>query len=244
MFISSGIGAIFFFLVGVLILGVVYLVGWLVLQILRALGWALRSSGRLIAGGIGRISGFLRREVVDALHTVGAVLTAGVMTPLALLNLCMGRWSEAKHYGGAVEDELGSAVRGVYRLAIGNPVRLLGLSILTDGLERRLPRVIDRSPRSAPLADARAFPGYQVKGTLPAGGSGAKLYVARPLPAKLQELREKGHADPGHVVIKSFAVDEGSTLPQIVRETRALQAASRLGLVLEHELAPTAGAEE
>jgi hypothetical protein len=40
-------------------------------------------------------------------------------------------------------------------------------------------------------------------------------------------------------VIKSFALDAGSTLPQIVRESRALEAASRLGLVLEHELTLT-----
>ena len=236
---SSGIGVVLFFLVGVLVLGVVYLVGWLVLNILRGLGWVLGSTGRLVGHSVVHVSSFLRHEVIDALHTAGAVLTAGVMTPLALLNTFMGRWGEARHYGRAVEDELGSAVRGVYRLAIGNPVRLLGLSILTEGVERRLPRVIDRAPRTMPVLDTKAFEGYEIKGTLPSGGSGARLYVARPLEDKLAELSRKGHADPGQVVIKSFAVDEGSTLPQIVRETRALEAASRLGLVLEHELEKT-----
>ena len=38
------------------------------------------------------------------------------------------------------------------------------------------------------------------------------------------------------MVIKSFALVQGSTLPQIVRESRALEAANRLGLVFEHHL--------
>ena len=37
-------------------------------------------------------------------------------------------------------------------------------------------------------------------------------------------------------MIKSFAVEQGSTLPQIVRESRALEAARRMGMVLEHDL--------
>src|SRR5262249_31066541 len=35
---------------------------------------------------------------------------------------------------------------------------------------------------------------------------------------------------------KSFSLRDGSSLPQIVRENRALPAAKRLGLILEHEL--------
>ncbi|MCA9307862.1 MAG: hypothetical protein KDA16_15145, partial [Phycisphaerales bacterium] len=63
-----------------------------------------------------------------------------------------------------------------------------------------------------------------------------KLYLARPSKDKVLAFQAAGHTDPGQVVIKSFALEEGSTLPQIVRESRALECASRLGLVLEHEL--------
>ena len=41
---------------------------------------------------------------------------------------------------------------------------------------------------------------------------------------------------PERVVIKSFTLTDGSSLPQIIRESRALEAAKQLGLVLEHDL--------
>lgn len=78
------------------------------------------------------------------------------------------------------------------------------------------------------------FPGYTIDGRLPTGGSGAKLYIATPEPAKRTRLR----GAPGRVVIKSFAIGEGSTLPQIVRESRSLDAARSLGLVLDHAFEP------
>ena len=74
------------------------------------------------------------------------------------------------------------------------------------------------------------FEGYTIVGSLPGGGSGAKLYIAEP-----DEARRRRNPDlPERVVIKSFALTEGSTLPQIVRESRALEAAKQLGLVFEH----------
>ncbi|MCH8166254.1 MAG: hypothetical protein IH889_11660, partial [Planctomycetes bacterium] len=57
-----------------------------------------------------------------------------------------------------------------------------------------------------------------------------KLYIAEPDDAK----RARNSELPDRVVIKSFALTDGSTLPQIVRESRALEAAKQLGLVLEH----------
>ena len=39
-------------------------------------------------------------------------------------------------------------------------------------------------------------------------------------------------------MIKSFSLSEGSSLPQIVRESRSLEAARRLGLILDHDLRP------
>jgi len=88
------------------------------------------------------------------------------------------------------------------------------------------------TPGPARSAERAQFPGYEVVGTLPAGGSGARLYIARPLAGSARRLP----AGRDRVVIKSFALSEGSTLPQIVRESRSIEAATRLGLVLEHAL--------
>ncbi|MBC8200716.1 MAG: hypothetical protein H8E86_01620, partial [Planctomycetes bacterium] len=68
------------------------------------------------------------------------------------------------------------------------------------------------------------FEGYSVIGTLPSGGSGAKLYIA---------TSAKNNSS---VVIKNFEIATGSQLPQIVRESRAMEAAKKLGLVLDHHL--------
>ncbi|MBL0869889.1 MAG: phosphotransferase [Phycisphaerales bacterium] len=80
------------------------------------------------------------------------------------------------------------------------------------------------------------FDGYSIIGTLPGGGSGSKLFIARPDAIKLAALNRQGFKDVGDVVIKVFSVREGSALPNIIRESRALEAAKRLGLVLEHQL--------
>ncbi len=246
---GSGIAAVFMLVVGTLLAGVACLAIWLIVKILQAVGWILgrvgrmvgwgaRGVGKLVGGGVVHVSRFVRSELVDSLHAVGGLLTAAVIAPLALLNLALGRWGAARHYGVALEDELVSAGRSFYRVMLGNPIRLVGLSVITAGLENRVPGVIDRAPRESGRASSASFAGYKILGTLPGGGSGARLYVARPAIEKLSELAVRGHADPGRVVIKSFALEEGSTLPDIVRETRALESASRLGLVLEHELSP------
>ncbi len=83
---------------------------------------------------------------------------------------------------------------------------------------------------------AGKFEGYEIIGTLPGGGSGSRLYVARPNAIKLAGFVRDGHHDVGDVVIKCFSISDGSSLPQIVRESRALEAARKLGLVLEHDL--------
>lgn len=89
-------------------------------------------------------------------------------------------------------------------------------------------------------AHARAgqFPGYEIVGTLPGGGSGSRLYIARPDEIRRAAFARDGQGAVGDVVIKSFSIAEGSTLPSIIRENRALDAARKLGLVLDHSLSP------
>jgi serine/threonine protein kinase len=66
--------------------------------------------------------------------------------------------------------------------------------------------------------------GYTIIGNLPTGGSGAKLYVAQP------------NDGAKRVVIKCFDITSGSQLPQIIRESRALESSKKLGLIIEHHL--------
>jgi hypothetical protein len=178
---------------------------------------------------------FVKSELGAAIHTVGALVTAGVTVPLALVNLVILRLGAARHYARACGDELVGVALGIWRVALGNPLRFLGLGGLVDGVERRLPDVVERAPRGR-RARRATFEGYDVIGTLPSGGSGAQLFVARPKSATQRRFLRAGRMLPPEVVIKSFALEAGSTLPQIVRESRALEAASRLGLVCEHQL--------
>ncbi|MGA1399332.1 MAG: DUF4870 domain-containing protein, partial [Phycisphaerales bacterium] len=116
------------------------------------------------------------------------------------------------------------------------------LCIRFIGPPNRVPAsVVPASP--APIAtpvpvsvavSRNGFPGYEIVGTLPAGGSGARLFIAKPSP----EIRRRLPDGLDRVVIKTFALSEGSTLPQIVRESRSMEAATRLGLVVEHRLEP------
>jgi len=224
-----GVGA---FLAFKLIQGIV----WLLLQLFAGLGGFLKAVWLVLRRVFRHIGGFTRDMAVDGLHTLGAGLTAGAIIPLSLGNLLIGRWSSARHYGTALQDEVASVGLGLYRLAIGHPLRCLGLKRLVEGIEQRVPEVIERAPRARSVRGE--FPGYEVFGTLPTGGSGAHLFVARPLAETFQRFHTLRRPLADEVVIKSFALEQGSTLPQIVRESRALEAAGKLGLVYEHHLSP------
>lgn len=215
---------------------------WLVVKLVAGLFWVI---GRIFGGlfwvvrsGGGRIFNFGRGMVVDSLGAVGALLTAVFFVPFVVGSTALGRWSKVNHYGRALEGELTSFVLCLYRIGLGHPIRLLGLTVLTDGIEKRLPNAVASSP-GPEVRDRRgkpSFPGYKVVGSLPTGGSGAHLYLAEPLPEIHDRIASKGHPCPGRVVIKAFSLVSGSTLPQIVRESRALGAARELGLVLDYEL--------
>jgi len=236
----SALAGIKVLVVMVLALVVPVVLVWTLFKLFQGLYWLLSNLARAIGFLVGHVYRFVRNTIADTLSFVGAVVTAALILPLTLVNILFLRFSAVGHYGRALEDELIDAGLALYRVGIGNPIRLLGLGVLTDGVERRLPELVARAPRSGRKAKkGHGFEGYKVLDTLPAGGSGARLFLARPRAEKLAALRAAGHADPGRVVIKSFALDAGSTLPQIVRESRALEAANRLGLVLEHELSDT-----
>lgn len=184
------------------------------------------------------VARFIASELADTLRIVGGVVMLTVLALLAIANLILFRAETARHYRLALRDEAARALGACYRVLLGNPARLFMLTPLVEGVENRLPAMIATAP--APDADhaASLFPGYLIEGTLPGGGSGSKLYIALPNQSKLREFAREGNTNVDRVIIKSFSLAEGSTLPQIIRENRALPAAHRLGLVLEHHVQP------
>ncbi len=210
---------------------------WLIVKLLMGVGWAIGSLFRGIGFIVGRTIRFTRDEIVDTMSGVGGAITSVFFLPLILLNIIVGRWSTANHYGRALEREVLRVGRSAYRVAIGNPARLFGLHGLTEGIEHRVPEAIAQAPSTR--GRSSHFDGYRVTGTLQAGGSGAKLYLADPSKGKLREFAAQGLMTPSKVVIKSFSLDQGSTLPQIVRESRALEAAKSMGMVLDHDMNPS-----
>lgn len=217
VFLALGLAAVV-----VTVLGVIYLV----VPFFKGVGWLVAHLFRFIFGMIG-----------DTLRAVGSVITSIFLVPLTVGSIAIGRWSATSHYGRAIKGEVATLGRCLYRVFVGHPCRLFGLTALTEGLEKRLPEVMAAAPGAdAPKGRVSQFEGYTVVGSLPGGGSGGKLYVAEPTPAKLAALARQGFVDVYQVVIKSFSTHEGSSLPQIVRESRALTAARRLGLILEHAL--------
>ncbi|MFM9995982.1 MAG: protein kinase domain-containing protein [Phycisphaerales bacterium] len=205
----------------------VLIVMFVLVPIFKGVGWGVR-----------HVFAFITGEIGDVLRIVGAVITNVVLIPLTVASVVIGRWSASAHYGRAIQSEFKTIGMCIYRIALGHPARFLCLSALTEGIERRLPEVVAVAPGADKPAKARAgqFDGYTIVGSLPGGGSGGRLYVAEPDELKKAGFARNGQPDVEQVVIKAFSLRDGSSLPQIVRESRALDAAKKLGLVLEHEL--------
>ncbi|MCC6678331.1 MAG: phosphotransferase [Phycisphaerales bacterium] len=199
---------------------------YIIVPVFKGIGFIIRQLFNFIVG-----------EVSDTFRIIGAVITGLLFVPMTIGNIVIGRWSAAAHFGRAIKSECSNVLLSVYRIVIGHPARLLCLNSLTDGLERRLPAVVAAAPGAdLPGRKTGRFPGYEIVGSLPGGGSGGRLYVAEPDETKLAVFARAGVREVRQVVIKSFSIHDGSSLPQIVRESRSLDAAKKLGLVLDHEL--------
>jgi serine/threonine protein kinase len=223
----------FFSIIGVLLAiagGIVVLVMGTILVV--KLGMGLFTA---IGAVFGRIFEFIGGVIGDAIRLVGATVAAVVFVPLVLINVMIGRWSAANHFANAFRTEIGIVVHRAWSLVVRRPLRLLFLEGLIEGVEQRAVDAVRQAPGPDRPKRGSEFPGFEITGSLPAGGSGAKLFIARPDDATKRRLA----GEPDEVVIKSFALAEGSSLPQIVRESRSLDAARRLGLVLAHELDDT-----
>ncbi|MDX2130890.1 MAG: hypothetical protein SFY69_02410 [Planctomycetota bacterium] len=207
------------------VLGIVF-IAYVFVPLLKGAGWLIRHVFRFVAG-----------EVTDVARLIGALFLAVFYVPVILLNIVIGRWSAAGHFGRALTNEGRALGMCLYRIVLAHPARLLGVSGLVEGFERRLPAAMAEAPTAdAPAGRASRFEGYTIVGSLAPGGSGAKLYIADVTSEKRRVLAKAGIEVPGQVVLKCFSLREGSSLPQIVRESRSLDAAKKLGLILDHEL--------
>ena len=237
-------------LLATLVLGAVVL--GLGLLFLRSVLWFLG----LLVGRLGSLASGL---LADSTWLVLGLLALPVNGFMALTNLIAGRWQAANRRADRFGRNLAVVLGCVVAVVVYRPLRLFGPGRFADSVIGRLPspvidcrRLLPRSsrPASTPAGpggasvdppDPRvipsphgspAFEGYRVLGRLPSGGSGASLWVAEPLDPGSRPTSVAEH----RVVIKSFDLRQGSTLPSIVRESRALEGARSLGLVLEHHL--------
>jgi len=192
---------------------------------------------RLLGLGVSHLFRFVGGVIGDTLRLVGAVITMVIFIPFVILNIIIGRWSAAGHFGRSIQDECQAFGRSLYRVFIGHPARLLMLRPMLEGVEQRVPQAMAKAPGAdRPSRKTGSFDGYKIIGSLPSGGSGAKLYIAEPDERRMASFARQGAPGVDRVIIKSFSLKDGSSLPQIIRESRALEAAKKIGLVLEHEL--------
>lgn len=219
------VGLIALVVIPIVVVGIIFLAR----PVFQAIGWILKHVWKFVASEFG-----------DGLRLIGGAVTSVVFAVLGVGSILFGKRVAAEHYWGRIPVEWSVMLGCVYRLVIGNPARLLLLTPLVEGLEQRIPMAMATSPGARGSSWRQGqFEGYTIVGTLPGGGSGSRLFIATPTAEKRAGLLRTGLVGAGvvdRVVIKSFSLADGSTLPQIIRENRALPAAKRMGLILEHDL--------
>lgn len=248
--IGSGFLLLFFLVVMAVVLPALLI--WFAVRIVGLMFRIFGLGSRTVGRGGGALVRFISGMLNDALSLVTGLFAAAIALLLGLTNILLLRGKAIRHYFTSLEDELIAVLQCAYRLIIGHPLRLLGMGPALKNMEERMPPMMAGPATARPRGQASApptrsgsqgaedeFPGYSVLGQLPPGGSGALLHVANPTESKVKEMLARGISIPQRVVIKAFSLDSGSTLPQIVRESRALEAAGRLGLVIEHNLDDT-----
>lgn len=171
----------------------------------------------------------LSRLLTDLVRFVGGAIVALVLLPVALGRLVILRPDSALEALKASGHESVVALKSLGCAVALRPLELLGLSALVGhvGTRMRVALGDENEKRSSPAE----FPGYTVLRELARGGSGARLFVAEPDVRTRRKLRFPS----GFVVIKSFDFDEGTHAAEMLREGRSLDAARKLGLVLDHE---------
>jgi len=225
----SGALAIPLVIVGIVV-GVLAII-FVVVPLLQGIGWLIANGFKAIGWLIAHLFEFIFGIIGDAIRFVGTIPVGLIFGLLSIANVVIGRWSAASHFADATWRECKIGALCLYRIAIRRPLKLVYLHGLVEGVEERVPAAFVESPgRDTPTRRTGKFDGYTIVGSLRGGGSGGKLYIAEPTPEKRAAIPMV----PDRVVIKAFALSDGSSLPQIVRESRALECAKQLGHVIEH----------
>lgn len=164
----------------------------------------------------GRFFRFLFQETRDIILLPIALFVCVIKLCRVLICIILARWDISQVEMDAAKRRFIESWNRVVAIFIENPLRVFAIE--TKSINKPVRRYTPVQSTST------NFEGYTIVGTLRAGGSGAKLYVARP------------NNGSKHVVIKCFDIASGSQLPQIIRESRAMESAKKLGLVVEHQL--------
>ncbi|MFB0986522.1 MAG: hypothetical protein QMB94_09495, partial [Phycisphaerales bacterium] len=140
----------------------------------------LLQAGRGVGFLVGHVIEFIFGMIGDTARILGAIVASIVLAPLAILNILIGRWSAANHFADGVKREAFVIGKGLYRVAVRRPLKLLFLDGMLEGVEVRAVEDLKAVPGRDRPSRGLQFPGFEITGSLPAGGSGAKLYIARP----------------------------------------------------------------
>jgi len=173
---------------------------------------------------IGRIIRFGFQELRDVILIPIALFVGVIKLLRATICVVLARWDIVHAEMAAAKRRFVEAYDRTVAIFIDNPLRIIGID---SSKQATLPSYLQHD-ESAVVEAAHQFKnnfdGYKVVGTLPSGGSGAKIYIVQPTNTSSK------------IVIKCFDISDGSQLPQIVRESRSMEAAKKLGLIIEHHL--------
>lgn len=183
---------------------------------------------------VGRLIRFGYQELRDVLLIPVALLVGVIKLLRATICIVLARWDIVHTEMNSAKRRFVEAYDRTVAVFIDNPLRVFGID---SSKQPTLPRymqqvdsgVVDAAHQhkknfGGKINTPNKFDGYKVVGTLPPGGSGAKIYIVQPINTSSK------------IVIKCFDISDGSQLPQIVRESRSMEAAKKLGLIIEHHL--------
>ena len=180
---------------------------------------------------VGRLIRFGYQELRDVLLIPVALLVGVIKLLRATICIVLARWDIVHTEMNSAKRRFVEAYDRTVAVFIDNPLRVFGID---SSKQPTLPRymqqvdsgVVDAAHQhkknfGGKINTPNKFDGYKVVGTLPPGGSGAKIYIVQPINTSSK------------IVIKCFDISDGSQLPQIVRESRSMEAAKKLGLIIE-----------
>ena len=198
---------------------------------LIAFGMVLTRLGVAVALLFAHIGKAVRGFGGDLVRFIGGFIVSLLLLPVALARLVMLKPVPARACLHSSWRELRDAGRALISALLLRPLQLLGFSSIVGHVAARLPVALDGKEHTSLRSDSAVFEGYTVLRELARGGSGARLLVAQPD----DRTRRRISLAHGLVVIKSFDFDEGTRLAEMLRESRSLDSARTLGLVLDHE---------